>query len=61
MDTEKALDIYRDADTWPAEKALDVMLDNQMNAITAVRAAVPALAAAVRAASCTPQPHMNAG
>jgi N-acetylmuramic acid 6-phosphate etherase len=51
MDTEKALLRYRDAAAWPAEEALSAMLDNQFGAFTAVRLAVPALAAAATAAA----------
>lgn len=51
MDTEKALCQYRDADSWPAEEAMGAMLDNQSNAITAVRNAIPSLAAAATAAA----------
>jgi N-acetylmuramic acid 6-phosphate etherase len=51
MDTEDRLQRYRDADTWPAEKSLAAMLDHQMAAFVAVRAALPALACAAGAAS----------
>jgi N-acetylmuramic acid 6-phosphate etherase len=51
MDTEMTLDDYQDADTWPAEEALEAMLDNQFSAFAAVALAVPSLATAVTAAA----------
>ncbi len=51
MSTEQSLHRYRDADTWPTEEGLAAMLENQLGALTAVRAALPALAAAVSAAA----------
>jgi N-acetylmuramic acid 6-phosphate etherase len=50
MDTEGRLERYRRADAWPTEESLAAMLDNQQGAFVAVRNALPALAAAVRAA-----------
>ncbi len=51
MDTERSLLRYRDAHTWPAEDAMAAMLENQFGAFAAVRAALPALAAAATAVS----------
>ncbi len=51
MSTEQSLQRYRDADTWPTEEGLAGMLENQFGALTAVRQALPALAAAVTAAA----------
>ncbi len=51
MDTERRLERYRAADRWPTGEALAAMLDNQSAAFCAVRQALPALAAAVRAAA----------
>jgi N-acetylmuramic acid 6-phosphate etherase len=51
MDTERTLQDYRDAGTWPAEEALAAMLDNQFRAFAAVSLAVPSLAAAITAAA----------
>lgn len=51
MDTESRLERYRDADRWPAEESLAAMLDNQMGAFAAVRAALPRLAEAAKAAA----------
>ena len=51
MDTEGRLERYRQAGTWPTEEALAAMLDSQMSAFFAARGALPALAAAVRAAA----------
>ncbi len=51
MSTEAGLARYREAETWPAEEALAAMLDSQGMALFAVRQAIPALAAAVAAAS----------
>ena len=51
MDTERRLERYRSADRWPTEEALGAMLDNQLGALLAVRQALPALTAAVRAAA----------
>jgi N-acetylmuramic acid 6-phosphate etherase len=51
MDTEDRLERWRDADTWPAERSLAAMLDNQMAAFAAVRDALPALARAAEAAA----------
>jgi len=51
MDTEMTLDDYQDADTWPAEEALEAMLDNQFSAFAAVALAVPSLVTAVTAAA----------
>ena len=51
MDTESRLERYRQAGTWPTEEALAGMLDSQMSAFFAARGALPALAAAVRAAA----------
>lgn len=51
MDTETRLQRYRDADGWPTEESLAAMLDNQMGAFAAVRAALPQLAGAARAAA----------
>ena len=51
METEEGLRRYRDAGSWPAEDALAAMLENQFNALVAVRLALPALAAAVGAAA----------
>ena len=49
MDTERRLQRYRDADTWPIERSLAAMLDSQMAAFDAVRSALPALARAAEA------------
>jgi N-acetylmuramic acid 6-phosphate etherase len=51
MDTETRLERYRDADRWPSEESLAAMLDSQFAAFAAVRGALPALAAAARAAA----------
>jgi N-acetylmuramic acid 6-phosphate etherase len=51
MDTEDRLQRYRDADTWPPGESLAGMLDSQMSAFIAVRAALPALARAAEAAA----------
>ncbi len=51
MDTEDRLERWRDADTWPAERALAAMLDSQMAAFGAVRNALPALARAAEEAA----------
>ena len=51
METEEGLRRYEDAGSWPAEDALAAMLENQFNALVAVRLALPALAAAVGAAA----------
>lgn len=51
METEARLERYRDADRWAAEESLAAMLDNQTGAFAAVRAALPQLAAAARAAA----------
>lgn len=51
MDTETRLERYRDADRWPAEESLAAMLDNQTGAFAAVRAALPWLAGAAKAAA----------
>lgn len=51
METEQGLRRYRDADTWPAEEAVAAMLDNQLGAFFAVRAALHRLAAAATAAA----------
>jgi N-acetylmuramic acid 6-phosphate etherase len=51
MDTEDRLEQWRDADTWPAERSLAAMLDSQMAALGAVRAALPVLARAAEAAA----------
>jgi N-acetylmuramic acid 6-phosphate etherase len=51
MDTEMTLDDYQDADDWPAEEALEAMLDNQFSAFAAVALAVPSLGTAVTAAA----------
>src|SRR5688500_17288409 len=51
MDTETRLERYRDADRWPTEESLAAMLDSQFAAFAAVRGALPALAAAARAAA----------
>lgn len=50
-DTESSLRRYRDAESWPTEEALAAMLENQLNALVAVRLALPALAAAVHDAA----------
>ena len=49
--TEAAQHRFRDADAWPAEEALAAMLDSQVAALCSIRAAVPALAAAVAEAA----------
>jgi N-acetylmuramic acid 6-phosphate etherase len=51
MDTEGRLKRFRDADRWPAGEALAAMLEHQLNALCAVRAALPALERAVLAAA----------
>ncbi len=51
MSTEDALPGAAEAASWPDEAALAAMLDNQAGAVAAVRQALPALAAAVAAAS----------
>lgn len=51
METEQGLRRYRDAGSWPAEDALAAMLENQFNALVAVRLVLPDLAAAVGAAA----------
>ena len=43
MDTEMTLDDYQDADAWPAEEALEAMLDNQFSAFAAVALATLAI------------------
>lgn len=49
--TEGAQVRFRDADAWPDEEALAGMLDAQTAALSSVRAAIPALAAAVTEAA----------
>ncbi|HFD16479.1 MAG TPA: N-acetylmuramic acid 6-phosphate etherase, partial [Rhodospirillales bacterium] len=49
--TERRLERYRDADRWPAEECLAAMLEHQMHAFAAVRAALPALVRATEAAA----------
>ena len=51
MDTEDRIERYREAETWPAEKSIRAMLNHQLAAFTAVRDALPALAAAAEAAA----------
>jgi N-acetylmuramic acid 6-phosphate etherase len=51
MNTEDRLELYSDADTWPADRSLAAMLDGQMTALVAVRNALPALARAAEAAA----------
>jgi N-acetylmuramic acid 6-phosphate etherase len=51
VDTERRLERYRAAATWPTEEALGAMLENQTAALCAVRNALPALARAVQAAA----------
>jgi N-acetylmuramic acid 6-phosphate etherase len=51
MDTEDRVERWRDADTWPAAKSLEAMLEHQMAAFDAVRNALPALARAAEAAA----------
>jgi N-acetylmuramic acid 6-phosphate etherase len=49
LDTEDRSERWRDADTWPVERALAAMLDAQMTALEAVRDALPGLARAAEA------------
>ena len=51
MGTEGGQLRYRDAETWPAREALASMLDSQFAALCAVRAALPAIEAAVTVAA----------
>ena len=51
MDTEDRIERYREAETWPAKKPIRAMLNHQLAAFTAVRGALPALAAAAEAAA----------
>lgn len=51
MDTEDRIERYREAETWPAKKSIRAMLNHQLAAFTAVRDALPALAAAAEAAA----------
>ncbi|HEY4041686.1 MAG TPA: N-acetylmuramic acid 6-phosphate etherase [Rhodopila sp.] len=51
MDTERTLRRYRDAGVWPAEEALAAMLDNQFSAFSAVRLAIPSIAASAAASA----------
>lgn len=51
MDTEDRIERYREAETWPAKKSIRAMLNHQLTAFTAVRDALPALAAAAEAAA----------
>ena len=51
METERRLERYRGADRWATGEALGAMLENQIGALFAVRQALPALTAAVRAAA----------
>ena len=46
-ETEHASARYIDIDAWPTADALEAMLEGQMAAVAAVRAALPAIAAAV--------------
>ncbi|MFC0407611.1 N-acetylmuramic acid 6-phosphate etherase [Roseomonas elaeocarpi] len=49
--TEASLRRYRDAEDWPRDEALAAMLENQIGAFVAVRAALPAIGAAVAEAA----------
>ena len=51
MNTEDTLPGVADAELWPTERALAAMLEGQESAIAAVRAALPALSAAISAAA----------
>ena len=51
MDTEDRIERYREAETWQTEKSIRAMLNHQLAAFTAVRDALPALAAAAEAAA----------
>ena len=48
--TETADPRYRDLDAWNPEVVLDALLESQFSAVAAVRAALPAIAAAADAA-----------
>ncbi len=50
LETESADEAFVDIDEWPIERILDGLLASQATAIDAVRAALPALSAAVAAA-----------
>jgi N-acetylmuramic acid 6-phosphate etherase len=50
MRTETVSPRYADLDAWPSLEALHAMLEGQMSAVAAVRAALPAIAAAGEAA-----------
>ena len=49
--TERVSPRYLDIDAWPTVDALDAMLEGQLAAVSAVRPALPALAAAIDAAA----------
>ena len=51
LETERVSARYLDIETWPTIDALDAMLEGQIAAAAAVRATLPALAAAVDAAA----------
>lgn len=51
LETERVSPRYLDIDAWATTDALAAMLEGQMSAVAAVRAAVPALAAGVIAAA----------
>lgn len=51
MTTEKSDPRYVELDAWPVARVLEAMWEGQANAVAAVRAALPAIARAVQAAS----------
>lgn len=51
MHTEDRLQRFEDADRWPTAELVEAMLERQLHALAAVRAATPQLATAVEAAA----------